>query len=40
MRYDLEAPYVVDGYLNTTEKRGLGVNPDMTILDEPIRSWS
>ena len=39
MRYDLEAQYVVDGYLNTTEKPGLGVEPDMAILGEPIRTW-
>ncbi len=40
LRYDESAPMVVDGFLNTNEKPGLGVEPDMTILGEPIRSYS
>ena len=39
MRYDEEAPRVVDGYLNPNEKPGLGVEPDMSILGEPARTY-
>lgn len=40
VRYDLEAPMLVDGYLNTNEKPGLGVDPDMSILGEPVRTFA
>ncbi len=40
LRYDEDAPMVVDGYLNTNEKPGLGVEPDMTILGEPVCSYT
>ena len=40
MRYDMEAPAVVDGFLNTNEKPGLGVEPDMSILGEPIKTYA
>jgi len=39
MRYDEEAPMVVDGFLDTNDKSGLGVEPDMTILGEPLRTY-
>lgn len=39
-RYDTNAPAVVDGFLNANEKPGLGVEPDMSILGEPVRSYS
>ena len=39
MHYDEEAPRVVDGFLDTNEKPGLGVEPDMAILGEPLRSY-
>ena len=38
-RYDEEAPMVVDGFLDTNDKSGLGVEPDMTILGEPLRTY-
>jgi len=39
MRYDKDAPEVVDGFLNTNEKPGLGVEPDMSILGDPMRTY-
>ena len=39
MRYDEEAPGVVDGFLEPNEKPGLGVEPDMSILGEPVRTF-
>ena len=39
MRYDEEAPVVVDGFLKPNEKPGLGVEPDMSILGEPVRTF-
>ena len=39
MRYDEEAPAVVDGVLEPNEKPGLGVEPDMSILGEPARTF-
>ena len=39
MRYDEEAPRVVDGFLEPNEKPGLGVEPDMSILGEPARTF-
>ena len=40
MRYDDEAPEVVDGFLEPNEKPGLGVEPDMSILGEPVRTFA
>ena len=40
LRYDQEAPMVVDGFLNTNEKPGLGVEPAMVVLGEPMRSYT
>jgi L-alanine-DL-glutamate epimerase-like enolase superfamily enzyme len=40
LRYDHEAPMVVDGYLNTNEKPGLGVEPDLAVLGEPVRTYA
>ena len=39
MRYDQEAPRVVDGFLDANEKPGLGVEPNPSILGEPIRTY-
>lgn len=39
MRYDEEAPEVVDGFLQPNEKSGLGVEPDMSVLGEPVRTF-
>ena len=30
---------VVDGFIDTNDKSGLGVEPDMTILGEPLRTY-
>ena len=30
---------VVDGYLEPNEKPGLGVEPDLSILGEPVRTY-
>ncbi len=38
--YDTEAPAVVDGFIWANDKPGLGVNPDMAILGEPIRTFT
>ncbi|MEM7118384.1 MAG: enolase C-terminal domain-like protein [Chloroflexota bacterium] len=38
LRYDMEAPYVVDGFIQPTEKPGLGVTPDLEMLGEPVLS--
>ncbi len=40
LRYDEDAPMVVDGFLNTNEKAGLGVDPDMTVLGEPLHTYT
>lgn len=40
LRYDLDAPMVENGYLNANEKSGLGVDPDMEVLGEPMRTFS
>ena len=39
MRYDEEAPRVIDGYLDANEKPGLGVEPDLSVLGEPMRTY-
>ncbi len=36
LRYDMEAPAFKDGFIQPNEKPGLGVEPDMSILGEPI----
>ena len=40
LRYDEAAPMVVDGFLNASEKPGLGVEPDMTVLGSPIQTYA
>lgn len=40
LRYDEHAPYVVDGFIDATDKPGLGVEPDMALLGEPMLSFS
>ncbi len=40
LRYDHEAPMLVDGYLDANEKPGLGVEPDMSVLGETVRTYA
>ena len=40
LRYDEDAPMVIDGFLNTNEKPGLGVDPDMSVIGEPLSTYS
>ena len=40
MRYDLNAPYPVDGFIAPSDAPGLGVEPDMGILGEPIMTFT
>lgn len=40
LRYDEHAPHVVDGFIDATDKPGLGVEPDMGLLGEPVLSLS
>ena len=39
LHYDTNAPMVVDGFIDASEKPGLGVEPDMDFLGEPIMSY-
>ena len=39
LRYDRSAPMVVDGFLDASDKPGLGVEPDMGILGDPVLSY-
>ena len=40
LRYDPEAPTVVNGCIDVGEKPGLGVNPDPEVLGDPVSCWS
>jgi len=40
MRYDTNAPYPVDGFIAPSELPGLGVEPDMEILGEPVMTFA
>lgn len=39
LRYDMDAPEMMDGFIAPTDAPGLGVNPDMSILGEPIKTF-
>ncbi|MEM7426615.1 MAG: enolase C-terminal domain-like protein [Pseudomonadota bacterium] len=39
LRYDLDAPAVKDGFIDATDRPGLGVSPDPEILGEPVQSY-
>ena len=40
LRYDPEAPRVVDGFIEPNDKPGLGVEPDMAMLGAPLATWT
>jgi len=40
LRYDMNAPEMKDGLISANDKPGLGVEPDMGILGEPIARFS
>lgn len=40
LRYDPDAPHVIDGFIQANDKPGLGVDPDMSILGEPVRTFA
>jgi len=39
LRYDLDAPSLADGFIKPNEKPGLGVEPDVNVLGEPVQSF-
>lgn len=40
LRYDLEAPSFANGYIAPNGKAGLGVEPDMSILGDPVQTFT
>jgi len=40
LRYDINAPAMQQGFICANAKPGLGVEPDMSMIGEPIASYS